>query len=448
MSTTRTPTAISATRGNFNHARHRQPLAGSAGRGEPRPAAAHAGRRVRRRRARCCGPRSTWPTPTWSCATRSCTASDTPITTAPATTGASIPNYDWAHGQSDAVEHVTHSLCTLEFENNRELYDWFLDNIDGLPNGPSAPDRVRPARRSPTSSRRSASSPSMVRRGQGRGVGRRPDADPERAAPPRVPAGGDPGLLQPTSVWAGSAGPPRSSCSSPSCATSSTAPALRRMAVLRPLKLVITNWPTEDAGAPVVEMRQAVNNPEDDSAGNREVPFGGELWIERDDFMVDPPKKFFRLAPGPRGPAPMRATSSPAPTWSPTTTARWSRCTAPTIPRPRGARHPTVARSRRRSTGSRLRARRRRRGPALRAPVHRSPARRRRLGDPLDDAQRRTRSRSSRQAKVEPALADTPPGDVVQFERLGYFAHDLDRPMVFHRTVGLRDEWARIQKRA
>ena len=74
--------------------------------------------------------------------------------------------------------------------------------------------------------------------------------------------------------------------------------ALRRMAVLDPLKMVITNWPTDDDGAAVVEMRDVINNPEDEGAGTRQVPFNGELWIERDDFMVDPPKKFFRLAPG------------------------------------------------------------------------------------------------------------------------------------------------------
>ena len=348
------------------------------------------------------------------------------------------PNYDWAHGQSDAIEGVTHSFCTLEFENNRELYDWFLDHLDGLPH--DRPRQTEFARLSLThviTSKRKLAE--LVEQG--------------------VVEGWDDAQM-PTLSGLRRRGYPsvaiRDFCSHISVGRFSgtteiellesfvrnelNRTALRRMAVLRPLKLVITNWP---AGR--VEHREAVNNPEDDSAGTREVPFGGELWIERDDFMLDPPKKFFRLAPGRE----VRLRSGYFVTCTDVVTDDAGEvvevhCTYD--PETAGGQAPD--------------------GRKVKATIHwvsvdHAVDAEVRLydrlfteaqpgadgSDPLDSLNPNS-VETIAAAKVEPALADTSPGDVVQFERLGYFAHDLDRPMVFHRTVGLRDEWARIQKRA
>ena len=208
---------------------------------------------------------------------------------APATSGASTRMYDYAHGQSDAIEGITHSICTLEFEDHRPLYDWFIENLSV----PSAPAVVKFARlnvtytihgkrclgrlgsrgsvrgwddpRMPTIAglRRRGSlrrCPYLLRRGRGgkHGTWCRRDRS-ARALRPRRP--------QPA--------------------------APRRFAVLRPLRLVIENYPEGQT-----EEIEAVNNPEDASTGTRKVPFARELWIELDDFMEDPPSKFFRLAPG------------------------------------------------------------------------------------------------------------------------------------------------------
>ena len=211
------------------------------------------------------------------------------------------------------------------------------------------------------------------------------------------------------------------------------------MAVLRPLEVVIDNWPEGH-----VEHRRAVNNPEDPAAGAREVPFSGRLWIERDDFMLDPPRKFYRLGPGRE--VRLRAgyflRCNDVETGSDGQVVRL-RCTYD--PETGGGQAPD--------------------GRKVRATIHWVSADHavdaqvalydRLFTDPVPGADGRDPLEScnpaSRElitdAKVEPALAGTPPGEVVQFERLGYFARDPDAPMLFHRTVGLRDEWANIQKR-
>ena len=198
------------------------------------------------------------------------------------------PTYDWAHGLEDSIERITHSLCTLEFEDHRPLYDWYLDALHvyhpqqiefaplnlsytilskrmlrelvegGVVNGWDDP-------RMPTISglRRRGFTPASIRDFASRvGIAKR-----EGVA--------DVGLLE-------------------YCVRQDlNRHAERRMAVLNPLRVVITNYPESES-----EELEAINNPEDESAGKRKVPFSRELFIERDDFREDPPKKFFRLAPG------------------------------------------------------------------------------------------------------------------------------------------------------
>ena len=215
--------------------------------------------------------------------------------------------------------------------------------------------------------------------------------------------------------------------------------ALRRMAVLRPLKVVITNWPEGQE-----DHREAINNPEDDAAGTRMVPFGRELWIEQDDFKLDPPPKYFRLTPGRE--VRLRAgyfiTAQDAVTDADGNVTE-VHCTYD--PETAGGQAPDGRKVK--STIHWVSA-----AHAIDATVHLYD----RLfvdshpgtdgADPMDALNPNSRE-TLVGAKLEPALADVEPGQVVQFERLGYFAADLDDASVFHRTVGLRDEWANIQKR-
>lgn len=350
------------------------------------------------------------------------------------------PNYDWAHGQGDAVEGVTHSFCSLEFENNRELYDWFLDRIGEVADLPhDRPRQTEFARLSVThmiTSKRKLAALVETGRVQGwddaemptlRGMRRRGyPAKSIRDFCDHVGVGRFSGTTEIELLES-------------FVRKDLNATALRRMAVLRPLKVTITNWPAD-----LIVHVEAINNPEDDSAGTRPVPFTGSLWIERDDFMVDPPKKFFRLAPGRE--VRLRAgyfvtcidyvtddsgeVAEVLCTYDPETAGGQ----APDGRKVKATLHWVSADH---AVDAEVRIYDR-----LFADPHPGAG----GTDPLDSL-----NPDSKQvivdAKLEPALADTPLGQVVQFERLGYFAHDLDRPMLFHRTVGLRDEWARIQKR-
>ncbi len=345
------------------------------------------------------------------------------------------PNYDWAHGQSDAIEGVTHSFCTLEFENNRELYEWFLDSL-GLP--ASRPQQTEFNRLSLThtvlSKRKLAH---LVDTGVVSGW--------DDAQMPTVrglrrrgyPAAALRDFCAHISVGKVS-GTTEVELLESFVRTELNRVSERRMAVLKPLKLVLTNWPEGH-----VEMRTVVNNPEDESAETREVPFSGELWIERDDFMVDPPKKFFRLAPGRE----VRLRSGYFVTCTNVVYGDDGELTevhATYDPETAGGQAPD--------------------GRKVKATMHWVSASHaieaeirlyNRLftdshpgsgdSDPLDSLN--VNSVEIVTAQVEPALVETQPGQVVQFERIGYFARDLDESMLFHRTVGLRDEWSRIQKR-
>jgi len=344
------------------------------------------------------------------------------------------PTYDWAHGQVDAIEGTTHSICTLEFAEHRPLYDWCLDQID-LPS--DRPEQTEFARLNLT---HTVLSKRVLRTLVEQGVvdgwddARMPTVRGLRRR--GYPAAALRAFCEHISV-AKTNSTVEIELLESFVRTHHNAHALRRMAVLDPLKLTITNWPDGH-----VEWVDVVNNPEDPDAGTRSVPFTGELWIERDDFMVEAPPKYYRLTPGRevRLRNAFFVTASEAvlddagevvevlATYDPETLGgaapdgRKVRSTMHWVSRPTAA-DVTVHRYER---------------------LFRSPHPGADDVDPIDDLD--PDSRVSTLAKVEPALADVEPGQVVQFERLGYFAADLDDTAVFHRTVGLRDEWANIQK--
>ncbi len=346
------------------------------------------------------------------------------------------PTYDWAHGQSDAIEGVTHSICTLEFADHRPLYDWFLDQLD-LPS--DQPEQTEFARLGLThtvmSKRRLAQlvddghvdgwdDPRMPTL---RGLRRRGyPASAIRAFTDHI------GVAKTNSTV-------EIELLESFVRTELNETALRRMAVLRPIRVVITNWP--DGRVADVE---AINNPQDDSAGTRPVAFGGELWIESDDFKLEPPPKYYRLTPGRevrlRAGYYITATDADTDADGNVTTVY---CTYD----PESEGGSTADGRKVKSTIHWVSA-----AHAVDRTVHLYD---RLFADPHPGADgtdpMAALNPGSRETltgvKAEPALADVVAGQVVQFERLGYFAADLDDQTVFHRTVGLRDEWANIQKR-
>ncbi len=351
------------------------------------------------------------------------------------------PTYDWAHGQSDAIEGVTHSLCTLEFDSHRALYDWYLEQLPLPFEQPRQTEFARLELTHTVTSKRKLAK--LV-----------DDGIVDGWDDPRMPT------LRGLRRRGYPAAAIREFCEFIGVSrtnsrhqiellesfvrTELNRVALRRMAVLRPLRVVITNWPVDDHGEPVVEYVELNNNPENPDDGTRTVPFTGELYIEHDDFMAEPAPKYFRLSPGKevrlRGAFFVTATGFTA-----DADGNVVEVQVTFDPDSRGG---TAADGRKvKSTMHWVSA-----AHAVDATV----ALYDRLfvpdvpgdstGDPLDDLNPDSRELVVG-AKVEPALADVEPGQVVQFERLGYFAADPDTPMLFHRTVGLRDEWANIQKR-
>src|SRR5216110_40273 len=200
------------------------------------------------------------------------------------------PTYDFAHGQSDAIEGVTHSLCTLEFEDHRPLYDWLIENLP-VPSRPRQYEFARLNLNFTVLSKRFLGR--LVSEGSVRGWDdpRMPTVSAlrRRGFPPE----GLRNFLDVVGVGGKGHSAAEIEMLEHEVRDVLNRTASRRFAVLRPLRLVIENYPEGR-----VEEMEAVNNPEDPSAGTRKVPFGCELWIERDDFMEDPPSKFFRLAPG------------------------------------------------------------------------------------------------------------------------------------------------------
>ncbi len=346
------------------------------------------------------------------------------------------PMYDFAHGQSDSIEGVTHSICTMEYEDHRPLYDWFLDNLDEY-----HPQQIEFARLNLSNT--VLSKRKLVQLVKERHVGGWDD--------PRMPtlAGLRRRGYTPESI--------RNFCEQVGVAKRQNvidiamlehavrddlnASALRRLAVLKPLKVVIENYPEGQT-----EELDAINNPEDPEAGTRKLPFSRELYIERDDFMEDPPRKFFRLAPGRE----VRLRYGYFITCTDIIKDDAGevvelRCTYD--PETRGGQAPD--------------------GRRVRGTIHWVSSEHAinaevRLYEHLftserpddDDDFMTTLNPESLQvildAKVEPSLADVVPGEKIQFERTGYFAVDPDsRPgaPVFNRTVTLRDTWKKVAAR-
>ena len=349
------------------------------------------------------------------------------------------PMYDWAHGQSDSIEGITHSLCSLEYEDHRPLYNWFLDQLgiyhprqiefgrvslsytamskrrlvrlvqEGYVNGWDDP-------RMPTLSglRRRGYTPEAIR-----------DFN-DRIGVPRTNSIVDVALLE-------------------HCVRQDlNQRAPRVFGVLRPLKVVLVNYPED-----LVEEMECINNPEDESMGTRKVPFSRVLYVERGDFREDPPKKWFRLAPGRE----VRLRYAYYVTcvdvvkdehdevvelhctYDPETHGGWSSDGR----KVRGTLHWVSA------------------AHALEAEV--------RLYDrlflkanPLDVEEGEDFTTSLNPSsletltscRVEPGLAGAAPGSIYQFERQGYFCVDpdsTDGTLVFNRTVSLRDTWAKIEQK-
>jgi len=346
------------------------------------------------------------------------------------------PMYDFAHGQSDAIEGITHSLCSLEFKDHRPLYDWFIENLPV----PSAPHQYEFARLNITHtvlSKRFLLR--LVNEGHVRGWD-----DPRMPTISALRRRGFPaeGLRDfATMVGVAKADNVAEVEMLEHCVRDVlNRKAPRRFGVLDPLKVVIEDYPEGK-----VEEMDVPNNPEDPSAGSRKVPFSREVWIERDDFMEDPPRKFFRLAPGrevrlraayfvtcrevvkdgDRRIVELRCTYDPATRGGDAPDGRRPKATLHWV----SAAHGVPAEVR------------------LYTHLFRSPhpgAGDADVFDDLDPGSERVLAR----CVVEPSLAELRVGETVQFERLGYFCPDPESApgaLVFNRTLTLKDTWAKLQ---
>ena len=344
------------------------------------------------------------------------------------------PSYDFAHGQSDAIEGISHSLCTLEFEDHRPLYDWFLENLP-VPARPRQYEFARLNLSYTVLSKRVLIE--LVRDGHVAGwddprmptiAGLRRRGIPPAAIREFVRRVGvakansvvDIGMFE------------------HAVREVLNRTALRRMAVLRPLKIVIENYPEGQS-----EELEAVNHPDNPAAGTRRIRFGRELYVERDDFMESPPKKFYRLSPGREvrlryayfitcrevvknaaGEATeLRCTYDPATRGGNAPDGRKVQATLHWV-----------------SAADALSAEVRLYNQLFAKPDPNA-------GDFAADLNPNSLEVLA-EAKIEPALAADDAGAPVQFERQGYFYRDPDsKPdrLVFNRTVGLRDTWAKVR---
>lgn len=344
------------------------------------------------------------------------------------------PTYDFAHGQSDAIEGVTHSLCTLEFEDHRPLYDWLIDNL---------PINARPRQYEFAKLSVGYSGISLGKRRLRQLV---EDGVVEGWDDPRMPTlsalrrrGVPPEAVRDFAKKVGVA--KSENLIEPALLEHCVRDHLnrhaqRRMAVLRPLKMVIENYPDD-----LVEEMVAANGP-DPEAGVRKVPFSKEIYIEATDFIEDPPKKFFRLAPGRE----VRLRSAYFVTCTDVVKNAVGevvelRCTydpatkggdAPDGRKVKGTVHWVSARHA-------LHAEIRLYEPLFTKPVPGSE------GDFLEDIDPNSLE-ILRDCRLEPSLADMTCETAVQFERQGYFSPDPDSgpgALVFNRTISLRDSWAK-----
>jgi len=354
------------------------------------------------------------------------------------TTWCIYPMYDFTHCLSDSLEGITHSICTLEFEDHRPLYDWFLDELSV----PCHPQQIEFARLNLSNT--VMSKRKLLELVQQKQVSGWDD--------PRMPtiAGMRRRGYTPESV--------KSFCERIGVAKKDSMvdiallehcvredlnkKAPRVMAVLRPIKVVLVNYPED-----LVEDMEAVNNPEDPAMGTRTVPFSRELYIERDDFMENPPRKFYRLGPGREVRLRYAYFITCVDVIKDETTGEVVELHCTYDPETRGGDAPDGRRVK--ATLHWVSA-----PHALAADV--------RLYDCLfTDEETEAKSGNAAQrlnqrsleilssCRVEPSLAGAAPGTRFQFERQGYFCVDpdsTDGTIVFNRTVSLRDTWARIQK--
>jgi glutaminyl-tRNA synthetase len=350
------------------------------------------------------------------------------------------PSYDFTHGQSDSIERITHSICTLEFEDHRPLYDWFCDQL-----GIYHPQQIEFARLNLTYTMLSKRLLiSMVRENIVNGWD-----------DPRMPTicglrrrGYTPEAM-------------RDFCSRIGVAKADSTVSIellehclredlnlrapRVMGVLQPLRVVIENYPEGQT-----EELDAVNNPENAEAGTRKTPFSRVLYIEREDFMEDPPKKFFRLAPGREVRLryayfikcdsvvkdektgeiiELRCSYDPATRGGDSPDGRKVKATLHWV----SAEHAVQAEVRLYNHLF----------------VKENPGDVPEGGDWRDNLNPNSLEVIN-DARIEPCIASAKPGDRLQFERKGYFCVDLDstpEKLVFNRTVALRDAWAKIQQK-
>ncbi len=348
------------------------------------------------------------------------------------------PTYDWAHGQSDSLERITHSICTLEFENHRPLYDWYIQQLQIF-----HPQQIEMAKlklsHTIMSKRRLRElvegklvdgwdDPRMPTLSGYRRRGYTPESIRNfcaRIGVTKFNSQTDIGVLE------------------QSIREHLNQTAERRLAVLQPLKVVIENYPADQ-----FEMRSAINNPEDESAGTRQLPFGREIYIERDDFMEDPPKKFFRLGPGREvrlryayflkchdvvknddgDIIELRCTYDPETAGGKAPDGRKVKGTIHWV----SAAHAVDAEVRMYDRMCNLE-------DASQVPD----------GEDWKDHLNVGSLQVLTDCKLEPSLQQAAPGDRFQFERLGYFCVDArdataEQP-VFNRTVTLKDSWAKAQ---
>ncbi|HMP78127.1 MAG TPA: glutamine--tRNA ligase/YqeY domain fusion protein [Pirellulaceae bacterium] len=356
------------------------------------------------------------------------------------TTWCIYPTYDWTHGQNDSIEGITHSICTLEFEQHRPLYDWFIENL-----GIHHPQQIEFARLNLTHTVMSKRKLlELVRSGFVDGWD-----------DPRMPTlcGLRRRGYTPESI--------RNFCARIGVTKANSLTDLavleqeirehlnrvarRVMAVLRPLKVVIENYPEGDG-----EMREALNNPEDPTAGSRSVPFCRELYIERDDFMEHPPKGYFRLVPGGEvrlryayfirchdvikdesgEVVELRCTYDPQTAGGQAPDGRKVKGTIHWV----AARHAVDAEVRLYDVLLSC------------ADPNEMPT-----GDDWNSALNPNSLEVLTGCKLEPSLAQATLDERFQFERLGYFNLDSRdsraNHLVFNRTVTLKDTWAKLQKK-
>jgi len=345
------------------------------------------------------------------------------------------PMYDWAHGLEDSIEGVTHSLCSIEFEDHRPIYDWYLDRL-----GVYHPQQIEFARLNLSYT---VMSKRMLKQLVDGGY-------VDGWDDPRMPTlsgmrrrGYTPGAIRSFMDEVGIA--KRDNVMEIAKLESIlrvdlNKRAQRRMAVLNPLKVVITNYVENES-----EELDAVNNPEDETAGTRSVPFSRELYIEQDDFMEDPPKKFFRLAPGREvrlryayfitchdvvkddkgNIVELHCTYDPATKGGSAPDGRKVKATIHWV-----------------SANDAVDAEVRLYDRLFSVP---NPA----SAESFEDVLNPDSLTVLNACKLEPSLGASAIGEYIQFERLGYFFMDLnstDERLVFNRTVPLRDSWAKLEK--